>query len=128
MKSKKLTRNLIIISVAGIFVAVLTILGLFWFIFGFGQDDMPCITFSQKCGKDDTWTYQLSNDMVLKEVFYSESQIFSNKTQKWKFQIIGEGEVSIKWSFYDNDSIFGKETYTDTYIFNNDGSYTKVEN
>lgn len=126
MKRAKLIRILIISTVAVILLSVGILFIVVWSMMDSAQVDGPTITFSQKCDKEDEWTYRLSNDTVLKQVLYSESILFSNKTQKWQFEIIGEGEVSIKWNFIDNDSIFGNAAYTETYIFNSDGSYTKI--
>lgn len=75
---------------------------------------------------DSYWTYELSNDDVLKEIdYYKTSVMGPGFTQHWSFEIIGEGEVTIHWNYYEAGNEFIEdESYSVTYTFDSKGHCT----
>ena len=75
----------------------------------------------------DWWDYELSNDTVIREMDYTESQLVPvspGYQQHWKFEIIGEGDVTIYWQAYKGDHFSEKHSYSVTYHFDENGNYT----
>ncbi len=90
------------------------------------------VVFSQKANSSSgsCWEYELSTDTVIKEIEYYTSKFPLNfgpgYTQNWRFEIIGKGEVTVKWLAYQGDDYQEKSSYSVTYYFDNDGNYSIV--
>ncbi len=68
----------------------------------------------------DYWSYNLSNDTVIKEIDYFETRFFGpGYTQHWKFEIANDGDVTIHWIAYKGGRESEKDSYDITYSINN---------
>jgi len=96
------------------------------------QEKTPEVIFSQKANSSSGsyWEYELSTDTIINEIEYYESKFplnfGSGYTQSWRFEVIGEGEIIIKWLAYEGDSYKESDSYSITYLFDDEGRYTVV--
>ena len=108
--------------VMGIVVAI-TIIGILVWL-----NSLPAtITFSKIAyeSNGESWSYEMSNSDVLKEIKYRRGILGS--ADEWTFEQIGEGEVTIKWIAWRAGIYNERDSYSITYYFDEDGTYTILE-
>lgn len=73
------------------------------------------------------WEYTLSTDDILVETDYQTSKSPLNfgpgYKQHWTFEIMQAGEVTIEWLAYEGDSYKESDSYSVTYVFDDNGNY-----
>lgn len=87
------------------------------------------IAFTQKANGSagHYWEYELSNNDILQEISYTQTQIFPpGYTQHWTFQVLGEGDVTIHWIAYKGGDISEKDSYSITYHFDENAKYSVI--
>lgn len=88
----------------------------------------PMIELAQKANSSagNYWQYCLSNDDVIKEIDYYETQFIGpGYTQHWKFETINDGMVTISWTAYKGDRESLQDSYDVTYCVS-DGNLSIV--
>lgn len=118
----------------GLLIIILLIACVAVLIFTQKQDEEKAteVILSQKANSSSGsyWEYELSTDTVINEIEYYESKFPLNVgpgyAQNWRFEVIGEGEITIKWLAYEGDSYKESDSYSITYLFDDEGKYTIV--
>lgn len=118
----------------GLLIIILLIACAVVVIFTRNQDEekAPEVILSQKANSSSGsyWEYELSTDTIINEIEYYESKFSLNVgpgyTQNWRFEVIGEGKITVKWLAYEGDSYKESASYSVTYLFDDEGKYTIV--
>lgn len=88
------------------------------------------IEFTQKANGSagNFWEYELSNNDIIQEISYTETQVFLSPgyRQNWTFNILNEGDVTIQWLAYKGGSLSEKDSYSITYHFEENGEYSTI--
>ncbi len=76
----------------------------------------------------DCWKYKLSTDYVIKEREYFETgfPLSVGYTQNWEFDFLNEGEITINWICYKGGTLNKDNSYSETYLFDENGNLKKV--
>lgn len=118
MKKKLLFTTVLMLQISAIFSACVD-----------SASDRSEIEFTQNANSSSGsyWEYQLSTDSILAETDYHTSKFPINfgpgYKQHWTFEIINPGEVTIEWLAYEGDSYKESNSYSITYIFDDNGNY-----
>lgn len=125
MQTKQKVVLLVIILAAAVIIALKSP----FFRAAFGRNDRIVFHMNADSSSDIHYNYELSRDDILRVAdHYSARHALScvpGYSEVWEFEIIGDGEVTINWTGYENGVANEEMSFYETFLINNK-EHTKI--